>query len=208
MILEQAQGDLLQQDRLAGPRRRHDQAALAHADGRDQIDDAHVDLFRRRFQDEPAIGMQRRQILEGGRRDAFFGTDAVDQIDLHQGEVVLAFDGQTDGPFDDQAGLEAEPANLAGRDVNVFRRGEIVVGDGTQEAVAVGQDFEGAGAAHGDAAFDLPADDAHDELAAIHAGVFADAFAFGIVEQLGHGQAIEIVETRGRLDAARGGELN
>ena len=70
MILEQAQGDLLQQDRLAGPRRRDDQAALALADRRHQIDDAHVELFGRRFQDEPAIRMQRRQVFEVGRRHA------------------------------------------------------------------------------------------------------------------------------------------
>ena len=77
------------------------------------------------------------------------------------------------------------------------------MGHGSQEAVAIGQHFEGAGAAYDQAAFDLPADDAHDELAAIHAGVFVDAFALGKIEELGHGQAIEIVELGGRADHRR-----
>ena len=52
---------------------------------------------------------------------------AVDHFDLHQGEVVLPFDRQANRPFDDQAGVQAQPADLAGRDVNVFRRGEVIV---------------------------------------------------------------------------------
>ena len=76
------------------------------------------------------------------------------------------------------------------------------MGGAAQEAVAVGQDFEGAGAADDFAAFDLPADDADDELAAGHAGVFGNALSFGEGEQLGHGQAIEIVEPQGRGGAA------
>jgi hypothetical protein len=81
--------------------------------------------------------------------------------------------------------------------------GEIVVGGGAQEAVAVGQHFERAGAANDDAALDLASDDGHDQLAAIHAGVLHDAFFFGIGEQLGHCEAIEIVQARHRR-AGRG----
>ena len=104
MVLDEAQGDLLQQDRLAGTRRRDDQAALALADRRDQVDDARGDLFGRRFEDEPLVGVQRRQVFEDGRRDAFLRRVAVDRSDLHQGEVVLPLDRQADRPFDDQAG--------------------------------------------------------------------------------------------------------
>ena len=87
--------------------------------------------------------------------------------------------GRRIGPSTTRPVLQAEPANLAGRDVDVFRRGEVVVGHAAQEAVAVGQHFEGAGAADDHAALDLPAHDAHDELAAVHAGVFGDALALG-----------------------------
>ena len=193
----------MQQHRLAGTRRRHDQAALALADRRHQIDDAGGHLVAGRFQNEPAVGMQRRQVLEDGRPGFLFRRMAVDRLDLHEGEVLLALDGQADRPFDDQAGAQAEPANLAGRDVNVFRRGQVVVGGAAQEAVAVGQDFEGAGAADDLAAFDLPADDGHDQLAAVHAGVFGDAFALGQGEQFRHGQPVQIVEPQGGVDTRR-----
>jgi len=43
-------------------------------------------------------------------------------------------------------GLEIEFANLRGRDVNVVRSGQIVVVRGTEEAVAVGENFKDASA--------------------------------------------------------------
>ena len=115
--------------------------------------------------------------------------------------------GRRIGPSTTRPVLQAEPANLAGRDVNVFGRGEVVVGHAAQEAVAVGQHFERAGAAHDLAALDLPADDADDELAAAHAGVLGDAFALGQVEELGHGQAGTGRRGGSFADAAGGVEL-
>ena len=108
-------------------------------------------------------------------RPRFVGGLAVDQLDLHQGEVVLVLDRQPDRPLDDEAGPQAHPPDLARRDVDVFRAGEVVVGGAAEEAVAVGQDFERAGAADDLAALDLPADDADDELGPVHAGVLVDA---------------------------------
>ena len=134
-------------------------------------------------------------------RDFSSGWMAVDQFHLHQGEVFLALDRQADRPLDDQAGAQAQPADLAGRDVNVFRRGEVVVGGAAQEAVAVGQHFEGAGAAHDLAALDLLSDDGDDQLAAVHAGVFGDAFALGQGEQLRHGQTIQVIQAKPRWGA-------
>ena len=49
--------------------------------------------------------------------------------------------------------------------------------EAAEEAVTVGQHFEGAGAADDLAALDLPADDGDDELHPAHAGVFGDALA-------------------------------
>ena len=165
------------QDRLAGARRRDDQAALALADRRDQVDDAARQLLAAVSRTKPRVRVQRRQVLEVGAPAVSSGRAAVDQLDLHQGEVVLPLDRQADRPFDDQAGPQAQAADLARRDVDVFRRGQVVVGLAAQEAVAVGQHFERAGAADDLAALDLPADDADDELAAVHAGVLGDAFA-------------------------------
>ena len=47
VVLQDGLGHLLQQDRLAGPRRRDDQAALAEADRRDDVDDPRVEFVRR-----------------------------------------------------------------------------------------------------------------------------------------------------------------
>ena len=44
VILADGVGQLLQQDRLARPGRRHDQAALALADGREEVDDPHAEV--------------------------------------------------------------------------------------------------------------------------------------------------------------------
>ena len=75
MVAQDAVGDLLQQDRLAGARRGDDQAALALADGRDHVEDAHVDFLRLGLQDQSAIGMQRRQVVE----DDFLRQDVRDR---------------------------------------------------------------------------------------------------------------------------------
>src|SRR5262249_30593436 len=65
-----------------------------------------------------------------------------------------------------------------------------------EEAVAVGQHLEGAGAANDLIAFDLLADNGDDELDTGHASVFDDSLAFGEGEQTGHGQAIKVVQTQ------------
>jgi hypothetical protein len=53
MVLRDGRRDLLQEDGLAGARRRHDQASLALADRRDEIDDARLDLIGTRLEDDP-----------------------------------------------------------------------------------------------------------------------------------------------------------
>ena len=121
-------------------------------------------LLGGRLQHQPLVRVQRRQVLEDGRPGLLLRRMAVDQLHLHQGEVLLALDRQADRPLDHQAGAQAEPANLAGRDVDVFGRGQVVVGGAAQEAVAVRQHFQRAGAAHDLAALDLPAHHGDDQL--------------------------------------------
>ena len=116
-------------------------------------------LVAGRLQDEPRLGCSGVRSSKTVGRIFSSRRMAVDRLDLHQGEVLLPLDRQADRPLDDQAGAQAEAANLAGRDVDVFRRGEVVVGGAAQEAVAVGQHFERAGAADDLAALDLAADD-------------------------------------------------
>ena len=85
MVLLERERDLLEQHRLAGARRRHDQAALPLADRRDEIDDARRQLLGSGFEDETRVGMQRRQVFEDsrGRPALLLGGVAVDRFDLH-----------------------------------------------------------------------------------------------------------------------------
>ena len=148
MVLDQAQGDLLQQDRLAGPRRRDDQAALALADRRDQVDDAHGQFVGGGFQEQPAVGVQRRQVFEGGRRDAFLaGRLPLTRSTCIRAKLSCPSTGRRIGPSTTRPVRRPRRRIWLGRDVDVFRRGQVVVGQAAQEAVAVGQDFERAGAA-------------------------------------------------------------
>src|SRR5439155_547086 len=57
-------GDGLQHHRLAGLGRRDDQAALALADRRDQVDDPRRQLRPLGLQPQPVLGVQRRQLGE------------------------------------------------------------------------------------------------------------------------------------------------
>jgi hypothetical protein len=69
--------DVLQQHRLTGARRRHDQRALALAERRNQVDDARRPILDRRIVDfhlEPLIGIERRQVVEIDLVAAFSGS--------------------------------------------------------------------------------------------------------------------------------------
>ena len=59
--------DVLQQHRLAGARRRHDQRALALADRRHDVDDARREILLGRIlvlHLQPLVGIERRQVVE------------------------------------------------------------------------------------------------------------------------------------------------
>ena len=132
----------LQQHGLAGARRSDDEAALAFADGSEQIHDAAADVFAHGLHLDALLGIERRQVVEEDLVAGLFGRLEVDGLDLDQGEVLLAFVGRADVAADGVAGLEVELANLRGRDVDVVGAGQIVVVGGAEEAVAVGQDFQ------------------------------------------------------------------
>ena len=63
-------GDLLQHDRLAGLGRRDDEAALALADRRDEVDDALRELLGRGLEAQALLRVERRELAElhAGRR--------------------------------------------------------------------------------------------------------------------------------------------
>ena len=84
---------VLHHHRLAALRRRHEQGALALADGRDQVDDAAGDVLVGldvALELELLLREERRQVLEHDLVLALLGREAVDPVDLHQREVALA----------------------------------------------------------------------------------------------------------------------
>ena len=139
--------DVLQQHGLAGARRRDDQRALAHADRRDDVDDARRQVLARRVLDlelQPAIGIERRQVVEMDLVADLLGVLEVDRVDLQQREIALALLGAADQAFDRVAGAQAEAADLRGRDVDVVGAGEVVGIGRAQEAEAVLQHLDDA----------------------------------------------------------------
>ena len=194
MVGQDAVGDLLEQDRLAGPRRRDDHAALAEAERGDQVDDPHVDLVAGGLQPDPALGMERRQVVEADLFAELVRIFEVDRLDPQQGEVALVFLGGPDLARDDRAGLEAEPANLARGDIDVVGAGEVVVVGAPQEAEAVGQDLERPFAVHQAVLLDPLFQDLEDQVLLLQPHVVDDALGLGRADELGHRHLLKLGE--------------
>src|SRR4051812_2641448 len=82
--------DRLEQQRLAGLGRRHNQAALAASDRRYQIDQARREHIRLGLQLDLLIWENRRQLVERRALAGRLGVHAVDQLDAQEREVALA----------------------------------------------------------------------------------------------------------------------
>ena len=111
-------GDVLQEHRLAGARRRHDEAALAFADGGEEVDDARRLFVGLVFEAQALLGIERGQGVEEGRAQAAFGALAVDRVDAPHGEVAIArvaASGRgTQGAEDAVADAQVEAPDLGG----------------------------------------------------------------------------------------------
>ena len=81
--------DGLHDHRLARLGRGHDQAALALADGRDQVDDPPGHVGRRRLEAEPLLRVQGGQLVELGASLRLLGVGAVDRLDADERVVLL-----------------------------------------------------------------------------------------------------------------------
>jgi hypothetical protein len=64
MILRDAVRDVLEQHRLAGARRRDDEAALAFADGHHQVEHAGREVVALGLEGDARLRVERRQVLE------------------------------------------------------------------------------------------------------------------------------------------------
>ena len=194
MVRQDAVGDLLQEDGLAGPRRRDDHAALAEADGSDQVHDPHVDLVVVGLEPDPTLGVQRGQVVEADFLAQLVGVFKVDGLDAQQGEVALVLLGRPDLAGNDRPGLQSEAADLAGRDINVVGAGEIVVVGAAQEAEAVGQDLERSLAVHQAVLLDPLLEDLEDQVLLLEPHVIGDALGLGRADELGHRHLLKLGE--------------
>ncbi len=147
MIGCDGQRDVLQHHRLARLRRRHDQAALALADRRDQVDDACRQILGAAvtlLQFQALVREQRSQVLEqylaaGGLRCVM-----VDLGDLQQREVSLALLRRSNQARDTVAGAQIETPDLTRRHIDVVRPGEIRTIGRTQKPETILEDLEDA----------------------------------------------------------------
>jgi hypothetical protein len=113
VVLRDRVGDGLQQHRLAGARRRDDEAALALAERRDEVDHAPTMCSG----SSPAmllVRVERRQVVEEDLVARSLGRFEVDGLDLDEREVALAL---------------LRRANLAG-DVSPVRRSNLRICEG------------------------------------------------------------------------------
>ena len=141
--------DVLEKDSLTGAGRRNNQGALTLADRGDDVDDASRIILPRRifdFEFQPLVRIERRQIVEMDLVADLLGILEIDRIDLEEREIPLAFLRPPDRPVDGVARAKAEAADLAWRDVNVVGTGQIIRIGRAQEAEAVLQHLDDAGA--------------------------------------------------------------
>ena len=156
--------------------------------GRDQVDDAHVELGRVGLELQPLVGVQRRQVVEDDLLREQVGVVVVDRLDAEQREVALVLLRRADLAGDDGAGAQAEAADLARRDVDVVGAGQVVVVGAAEEAEAVGQDLERALAEHQAVLLDPLLEDLEDQVLLLEADVLLarDALVLGGLLELRH----------------------
>ncbi len=129
-------GDVLHDRRFARFRRGNNQAALAFADGSEQVDDSrrHVERLILGFQHKTLIGEQWCQVLEVSTGFQLTWVLTVDGGDLAQRRVFLVPVGRTTGAGQMIALAQSELTDLLDRHIGVIAAGKETVGP--QEGVA------------------------------------------------------------------------
>src|SRR5690606_37557334 len=137
-------GDRLEHHRLAGLRRRHDEAALALADRRHQVDDPGRQDARVGLQAQPLLRVQRGQLGEVDAGLGLLRLHPVDRVETHQRVELLAplpLAGLAHRTGDDVALAQPVLADLRQRHVHVARARQVA--GGAHERVVV-EDVEDA----------------------------------------------------------------
>ena len=208
VVLGDAVGDALQQHRLAGARRRDDQAALALAERRQQVHHPARQVLGLGLEIDLLLRVERREVLEEDLLLRLLGRLEVDRLDLDQREVALAVLRRPDDAGDGVAGVQVELADLRGRDVDVVGAGQVVVVGGAQEAEAVGERLEHAFREDVAALLGAHAEDLEDQLLLAHARGAGDVQLLGDLGQRGdahllHRRQRDGLSRRGRRGGCR-----
>ncbi|KAJ0343683.1 hypothetical protein COL154_014070, partial [Colletotrichum chrysophilum] len=204
MVVHDRLRDVLQHHGLAGLGLADDEAALALADRRDQVEDAAGDVFGgtvAALQVERLAREQRRQVLEQQLVLGRFRRIAVDVVDLQQREIAFALLRMTHAAGEVVAGAQVEAADLGWRHVDVVGTGEVGLVGRAQEAEAVLQDFQHAFGPDAAAGLGVGAQDVEDHVLLAGArDAFLDAQFLGQLQQLHRVLLLEL----GEVDQALG----
>ena len=137
--------DILQQHRLACPRRCNDKAALAFSDRCNQIDNPGRSVTDRRVFDfhlQPFVRIKRGQVVEVNLVPGFLGIVEIDPGHLRHAKVTLCLARCSDIPFNRIAGPQRELPQYLGRDIDIVRPRQIVRLFRPKEAKAILQNFQ------------------------------------------------------------------
>src|SRR6185503_8565177 len=112
--------DVLQELRLAGFWRRHDERALAVAEGIHEVDESLAEVRGVDLQIEHLVREDGHEVLEHGTALGLLGIDAVHGLDAQEAEVLLAVLRWSGLAGHEVAGPKTETANLARADVDIL----------------------------------------------------------------------------------------
>ena len=193
-------GDVLQHHRLADARRRHDQAPLALAERRHDVDDPARAVPQRGILDlhvQALFGIERSQIVEQDLGLDRLGVLEIDRVDLEQGEIALALTRAAHRAVHRIARPQPEAADLRRRNVDVIRAGQIVGVRAAQEAETVRQNLQDAVGDDFDLLLGQGLEDGEQQVLLAQVGGVLDLKPFGegdqirgrLLVQLGQGDA-------------------
>src|ERR1700735_2737992 len=138
-------GDVLQEHRLSGARRRDNERTLPLADRRNDIDDARRQILPCRilnFELQALVGIERRQIVEMDLVPGLLGVLEIDCVAFEQREIAFPLLGAADDALDRIAGSEPEPSDLRRRHVNVVWAWKVIGVGRSQEGESVLQNLD------------------------------------------------------------------
>ena len=137
MVLDDRPRDRLQHHGLTGPGCRHNQPALALADGGDEIHDAGAVLTLIMLQIDPFLRVERGQVIEKNLVPRDFGIFQIDLLDLQEGKVSFALLRGADLAGHGVACPEVETPDLGRRNIDVVGSRQVIGVGGAKEPETV-----------------------------------------------------------------------